>query len=96
MKFYFQSKYITNRSPYSTNVLEGGALNANYTDVETVVMISNQLGQAGYEYKKDFYFINCGGGVVVLEFFNQECASTAALIFGDAVTASLEYLEKIL
>lgn len=94
MKLYFQSKYITTRSPYSNTVLEGGALNANYTDVEAAIEISNQLGNAGYLYKKDFYFIICAMGVVVLEFYDTKCASTAALIFGDAVTGSLEYLEK--
>ena len=93
MKLHFTSKKITDRKSY--DAAEAGALNANYTDVEAAMHISNQLGNAGYLYKKDFYFIFCALGTVVLEFYNTECASTATLIFGDAVSGSEEYQEMI-
>jgi hypothetical protein len=94
MKMYFQSKYITDRSQYDRNAPEGGALNGNYQDVEAAIYISNRLGESGYSYNKDFYFINCGIGAVVLEFYNRECATAAALMFGDAVTASKGFEES--
>lgn len=91
MKMYFKSRDITDRSTYDKNAPEGGALNGNYQDVEAAIYISNQLGTAGYYYNTDFYFINCGIGIVVLEFYNKECATTAAMMFGDAATPSIQY-----
>ena len=88
---YFKSGSITDRSQYDPTAPEGGALNGNYTDVEAALFISNRLGSAGYTYKDDFYFINCGAGIVVLEFYNKESATAAALMFEGAATPSLEY-----
>lgn len=85
-KIFFNSKSITDRSKYDDTRMSGGALNANYQDVEASIVICTRLGQAGYSYKEDFYFITCGIGAVVLEFYNEECATAAALIFGDAVS----------
>jgi hypothetical protein len=86
MKIYFNSSLITDRSQYNPNVPEGGALNGNYQDVEAAIYISNRLGEAGYKYHIDFYFINCGIGAVVLEFYNKECASSASLMFSNAIS----------
>ena len=85
MNIKFKTKYITNRSTYDRSAMEAGALNANYQDTEAAIHISNRLGEAGYEYHKDFYFITCYAGTVVLEFYNKECASTAAMMFSNAV-----------
>jgi len=85
MKIYFRSSSITDRSTYDKSAMEGGALNANYQDVEASLYISHRLGAAGYKYKEDFYFITCSLGSVVLEFFNEECASVAAMMFSDAI-----------
>jgi len=34
----------------------GGALNAGYTPVDALALVSNLLGQIGLEYGKDFYW----------------------------------------
>ena len=48
----------SNRNPWNTdangNSIEGGALNANYTLVDAVGNVCNQLGKHGYTYGKDF------------------------------------------
>jgi hypothetical protein len=85
MKIYFKSKNITDRSTYDQSAMEGGALNANYQDLEASLYISHRLGAAGYRYKDDFYFITCSLGSVVLEFYNEECASVATILFSDAI-----------
>lgn len=95
MKMYFQSKYITDRPPYDVNAPESGALNANFTDAEAAIYVSNQLGISGFTYEEDFYFINCGAGVVVLEFYNESAAATAAILFADAVTPSSKGFKEI-
>jgi hypothetical protein len=88
MKMYFNSKAITDRSKHDDTRMSGGALNANYQDVEASIAICTRLGQAGYSYKEDFYFITCGIGAVVLEFYNEECASVAAMLLSDAIIAT--------
>jgi hypothetical protein len=49
---------FSNRHPWNTdaqgNSIEGGALNANYTLVDAVGNVCNQLGKHGYTYGKDF------------------------------------------
>ena len=85
MKIYFKSKNITDRSTYDQSAMEGGALNANYQDLEASLYITYHLGAAGYRYKDDFYFITCSLGSVVLEFYNEECASVATILFSDAI-----------
>ena len=85
MKIYFKSKNITDRSTYDQSAMEGGALNANYQDLEASLYITYHLGAAGYRYKEDFYFITCSLGSVVLEFYNEECASVATILFSDAI-----------
>jgi hypothetical protein len=53
---------------------EGGALNANYRDVEALAIIANRLGQYSLEYGKDFQFKTCGLDEVVLEFKDNKQA----------------------
>ena len=63
---------ITNRETYigehSGTAVEGGALNANYKDVEAVAIVCNTLGKAGLEYGKDFVWENCGCDELTIRF----------------------------
>jgi len=59
--------------------VEGGALNANYQDVEAACIISNAMGEAGYRYGVDFTFLTCGLGKVHIEFHSKEAAAHAAM-----------------
>jgi hypothetical protein len=59
--------------------VEGGALNANYRDVEAACIISNALGEAGYKYNEDFFFLTCGLDKVQIIFKNEEAATYAAM-----------------
>ena len=47
---------------------EGGALNGNYTDFDVGCIVSNDLGQQGYTYGKDFYFEDAGCDEVCFSF----------------------------
>jgi hypothetical protein len=81
MTMNFASTLITNRDYYNPNEYEGGALNANYKDVEAALIITSRLSNLGYEYKTDFYFVTCGFNRVKLEFYNEKCAADAFIIF---------------
>ena len=59
--------------------VEGGALNANYQDVEAACIICNAMGEAGYRYGVDFSFLTCGLGKVQIHFANKEAAAHAAM-----------------
>jgi hypothetical protein len=81
----FPSKSLTQR-PISNgymidpgDYIEGGALNANYQDVEAACIICNAMGEAGYRYNVDFTFLTCGLGKVTIEFTNKEAATYAAM-----------------
>jgi len=81
----FPSKSLTQR-PVSNGYMidpgdyvEGGALNANYQDVEAACIICNALGEAGYRYGEDFSFLTCGLGKVNIQFHNNEAAAFAAM-----------------
>ena len=50
-KFSRRERYI---GEHTGNTIEGGALNANYTLVDAVGNVCNQLGKHGYSYGKDF------------------------------------------
>lgn len=77
----FDSRKITNRLPWNPNVVEGGALNANFQDVEATVIVADSLASHGWRYQKDWYFKTCGLSQVVLEFYNEECAAQAFILF---------------
>jgi hypothetical protein len=92
----FLSKKFTSRScndgdqlwfgpgdPYNA---EPKALNANYRDVEATIIICNLLGQAGYKYLEDFYFVTCGLERVTIHFFNKQAMLHAALVWTDAIS----------
>ena len=55
---------LSNRDRYigeSTGTsVEGGALNANYRDVDALVVVSNYLGELGYKYQKDWSWETVG------------------------------------
>jgi hypothetical protein len=81
----FPSKALTQR-PVSNGYIfgpgdyvEGGALNANYQDVEAACIICNAMGEAGYRYGIDFSFLTCGLGKVHIEFHSKEAAAHAAM-----------------
>lgn len=83
----FPSKALTQR-PVSRGYLlgpgdwvgeEGGALNANYRDVEAACIICNAMGEAGYRYGVDFSFLTCGLDKVNIQFHNDEAAAFAAI-----------------
>ena len=57
----------------------GGALNANYQDVEAACIICNAMGEAGYKYGVDFTFLTCGLDKVHIQFHNSEAAAFAAM-----------------
>jgi len=59
--------------------IEGGALNANYRDVEAACIICNAMGEAGYRYGVDFTFLTCGLDKVSIHFSNNEAATFAAM-----------------
>ena len=40
--------------------VEGGALNANWRDVDAVAQVANQLGKLGYVYNEDWYWESVG------------------------------------
>jgi hypothetical protein len=81
----FPSKALTKR-PVSNSYaigpgdyVEGGALNANYQDVEAACIICNAMGEAGYRYNVDFTFLTCGLDKVHIQFHNSEAAAFAAM-----------------
>ena len=81
----FPSKSLTQR-PISNGYaidpgeyIEGGALNANYQDVEAACIICNAMGEAGYRYNIDFTFLTCGVGKAHIHFLNKEAAAHAAM-----------------
>ena len=81
----FPSKALTDR-PISNgyalgpgDYIEGGALNANYQDVEAACIICNSMGEAGYRYNVDFTFLTCGLGKIHIEFYSKEAAAHAAM-----------------
>jgi len=81
----FPSKALTKR-PISNGYMidpgdwiEGGALNANYQDVEAACIICNAMGEAGYRYGEDFTFLTCGLDKVSIQFSNNEAATFAAM-----------------
>jgi hypothetical protein len=81
----FPSKLLTQRPPSNSYVIdpgdyvEGGALNANYQDVEAACIICNAMGEAGYKYNVDFTFLTCGLDRVHIQFHNSEAAAFAAM-----------------
>ena len=52
--------------------VEGGALNANYREVDAVAHISNQLGKLGYVYDKDWYWENVGCDELTISFKDKK------------------------
>jgi len=81
----FPSASLTQRQPSNGYMIdpgdwiEGGALNANYRDVEAACIICNAMGEAGYRYGVDFTFLTCGLDKVHIEFTNKEAATYAAM-----------------
>lgn len=81
----FPSTALTQRQPSNSYMIdpgdyvEGGALNANYRDVEAACIICNVLGEAGYKYNVDFTFLTCGLDKVNIQFHNTEAAAFAAM-----------------
>jgi hypothetical protein len=78
----FPSKALTNRNRYHNGpeyLEEGGALNANYQDVDAACIICNAMGEAGYKYNVDFAFLTCGLDKVHIQFHNSEAAAFAAM-----------------
>jgi hypothetical protein len=81
----FPSKALTNRDKTWGYMIdpgdhvEGGALNANYRDVEAACIICNAMGEAGYKYGEDFTFLTCGLDKVHIQFNNNEAATFAAM-----------------
>ena len=53
-KTIVSSKNLTNRANHLP--IEGGALNAGYTSVDALCMISNLLGRHGLTYNKDWWW----------------------------------------
>jgi len=72
------SANVTKRDQYigqsSGTTVEGGALNANYRDVEALAIVANRLGQYSLEYGKDFHFNTCGCDEIVLLFKDNKDA----------------------
>ena len=52
--------------------VEGGALNANYREVDAVAQVSNQLGKLGYVYNKDWYWENVGCDELTISFKDKK------------------------
>ena len=40
--------------------VEGGALNANYRDADSIAVVSNKLGELGYRINKDWFWEDVG------------------------------------
>jgi len=81
----FPSKSLTQRPISNGYMIDpgdwsyGGALNANYRDVEAACIICNAMGEAGYKYGEDFTFLTCGLDKVHIQFNSNEAAAFAAM-----------------
>ena len=52
--------------------VEGGALNANYRDVDSIAVISNKLGELGYKINKDWSWEDVGCDELHLKFKDKK------------------------
>ena len=52
--------------------VEGGALNANYREVDAVAQVSNQLGKLGYVYNQDWYWESVGCDELTISFKDKK------------------------
>ena len=59
--------------------VEGGALNANYRDVDSVAVISNKLGELGYKINKDWFWEDVGCDELHLKFKDKKIRSLLKL-----------------
>ena len=59
--------------------IEGGALNANYRDVDAVARVANFLGTIGYTYDKDWYWENAGCDELVIKVKDKRVAAQLKL-----------------
>ena len=48
--------------------VEGGALNANYREVDAVARVANYMGMLGYKYEKDWHWEDAGCDEVCFSF----------------------------
>jgi hypothetical protein len=59
--------------------VEGGALNANYRDVDSIAVISNKLGELGYKISKDWVWEDVGCDELHLKFKDKKIQSLLKL-----------------
>ena len=55
--------------------VEGGALNANYREVDAVARVANYMGMLGYKYEQDWHWENAGCDELTLKVDNEEIAT---------------------
>tara|TARA_Y100000588_G_scaffold48705_1_gene45860 strand:- start:3020 stop:3280 length:261 start_codon:yes stop_codon:yes gene_type:complete len=59
--------------------VEGGALNANYREVDAVARVANFMGMVGYKYEKDWHWEDAGCDELILKVKDEEIATQLKL-----------------
>jgi len=59
--------------------IEGGALNANYREVDAVARVANYMGTIGYKYEKDWYWEGHGCDEIIIKVKDKRIASQLKL-----------------
>lgn len=58
---------------------EGGALNANYTQVEAVAKMGEICGRQGLMYGRDWYMETCSENSIIISFSEEKYATMVSL-----------------
>lgn len=59
--------------------VEGGALNANYRDADSIAVVSNKLGELGYRINRDWIWEDVGCDELHLRFKDKKIRSLLKL-----------------
>ena len=73
----FPIKLMTERASHLHG--EGGALNANYTQVEAVAKMGEICGRHGLRYDRDWYMETCSGNNIIISFSEEKYATMVTL-----------------
>lgn len=66
----FITEDISDRAPHLNR--PGGALNANYTQVDAVARVSAKCGELGLKYGKDFVWSSMGSGKITFRLKDEK------------------------
>ena len=59
--------------------VEGGALNANYREVDAVARVANYMGMLGYKYEKDWHWEDAGCDELTVKVDSEDIATQLKL-----------------